>query len=43
MRLKMQRAEEGKPNDSVAFMLAPEMPMPMPEWMRKRLLEPSES
>ncbi len=35
MKLKMQRAEEGIPNDSMAIVLPPEMPMPMPLWMRE--------
>jgi hypothetical protein len=35
VRLKMERAEEGKPNDSLRIILPPEQPMPMPEWMKR--------
>jgi hypothetical protein len=33
--LRMRRAESGLPNDSLAIILAPEQPMPMPSWMRE--------
>ncbi len=43
VNLKMTRAEEGKPNDSVAVLVTPVEELPLPEALRgyrKRILEP---
>lgn len=36
IRLKMQRAEEGKPNDSVAIVVPVKNQLPLPEYLRDR-------
>ena len=44
--LRMKRAEEGKPNDSIAVHLVPVQELPLPPslaGMRRRLLEPKEN
>ncbi len=46
VHLRMQRAEEGKPNDCVAVQVTPVRELPLPDAMRsmrKRLLEPTEN
>lgn len=46
VRLRMQRAEEGLPNDSMAIITAPVEELPLPAWLReakKRVLEPGEN